>query len=120
MIEEPMPKNQRILKGIVIILGILIIAMVIIIIFASVMKYNDQKRQEANLVDKYRPKQVVGVINHPPFQAELQLDTGQKVIDVKSNGATIVVQIGIVDTQKIIMMDYTGKIIGTIIINPPN
>ena len=109
-----MPKNYPILKGIVITLGILIIAMVVILIVASVMKYNKQKDSEAALVEKYQISQGVKAGEIKPFEMDLPLETGQRIIDVKTDNNYLVVQIGTVNPEKILLIDYSGKIVGTI------
>ena len=115
MSEEPMPKNQRILKGIVIILGVLIIAMVIIIIVASVIKYNGQKKQEADLVEKYQSNQVKTSIQGTPFELDIPLETGFAILSTHVSETAISLGIGQDDIiQKIILVDFSGKIIGTI------
>ena len=109
-----MPKNYQLLKGIVITLGILIIVMVAIIVVASVMKYNDQKDAEASLVEKYQTTQVVEAGEIKPFEMDLPLETGQRIIDVKTDNNYLVVQIGTVIPEKILIINYSGKIVGTI------
>ena len=118
MSEEQMPKNHRLLKGIVITLGILIIAMLVILVVASIMKYNDQKRAEAALVEKYQQNQTIKPVNSAPFQMNLTLDAGQEILSTDSSDKAILVRIGRDGvTEKIILIDYNGKIIGTIKVN---
>ncbi|HPF46022.1 MAG: hypothetical protein KDF58_10190 [Alphaproteobacteria bacterium] len=118
MTEEPMPKNYRLLKGIVITLGILIVAMVILIITASIMKYNDQKSAEAALVDKYQSSQSIVSENIKPFKLDLPLEAGEEVLSVSSNDRGMLVSIGKEGRiQKILLIGYSGKILGTININ---
>lgn len=113
-----MPKNYRLLKGIVITLGILIIAMVIILVVASVMKYNDQKREEAALVEKYQTIQTVNPTVVKPFEISLALEPGQEIISVDSSDKGILVRVvGADATEKILLIDYSGAIIGTINVN---
>ena len=116
-----MPKNHRLLKGIVITLGILIIAMLVILVVASIMKYNDQKRAEAALVEKYQQNQTikpVKSVNSAPFEMNLTLDPGQEILSTNSSDKAILVRIGRESvTEKIILIDYNGKIIGTIKVN---
>ena len=110
-----MPKNYGLLKGIVITLGILIVAMVIILVVASVMKYNDQKRDEAALVEKYQTNRNVKSADIKTFETSLALEPGQKIISVDSNDNGIVVSIGDNGVaNKIGIINYTGKIVGTI------
>lgn len=111
-----MPKNYRLLKAIVITLGILIIAMVIILIVASVMKYNDQKRAEAALVEKYQQTRPLdGSIDRSFFEMDLALEPGQEVISVQSNEQGILVSVGQNgNAEKILLINYSGKIYGTI------
>lgn len=110
-----MPKNQRILKGIVIFLGILIIAMVIILIVASVMKYNDQKDAEVALVEKYQNKMVVKSNSQVPFIRDLTLKDGEEILSAQSSDKGILLNIGSQNiTKTIILIDYQGKIIATI------
>lgn len=113
-----MPKNYRLLKGIVITLGILIIAMVIILVVASVMKYNDQKREETALVEKYQTNKVVKSSEVKPFEISLALEPGQEIISVDSSDKGILVSVGAAGVaDKILLIDYSGKIIGTINVN---
>ncbi len=113
-----MPKNYRLLKGIVITLGILIIAMVIILVVASVMKYNDQKRAEAALVEKYQTAQTVNPTEAKPFEVSLALEPGQEIISVDSSDKGILVSVGTGGVaDKILLIDYSGKIIGTVNVN---
>ncbi len=114
-----MPKNYKLLKGIVITLGILIVVMVIILIVASIMKYNDQKRAEAALVEKYRSSNVAQAptSNHP-FEIDLPLEEGEQIISVQSGATGILINIGTNGvTNKIIIVDYNGAITGTINVN---
>ena len=119
MTEEEMPKNYKLLKAIVIILGFLIIAMVIVLIVASVMKYNDQKRAEAALVERYEAsRQVVPTASTNPFELDLDLEDGQEIISAQSGDKGILVRIGQIGaTQKILLIDYSGNIVGTINVN---
>ena len=114
-----MPKNYKLLKAIVITLGILIIAMVIILIVASIMKYNDQKRAEAALVERYEAsRQAAPVSAAGPFEMDLELEDGQEVISAESGEKGILVRIGQNGaTQKILLIDYSGNITGTINVN---
>ncbi len=111
-----MPKNYKLLKAIVITLGILIIAMVIILIVASVMKYQDQKRAEAALVEKYEAsREPASVQKSEPFEMNLSLEGGQDVLSVENGEQGILVRIGQNGkTQKILLIDHSGKIAGTI------
>lgn len=111
-----MPKNYKLLKAIVITLGILIIAMVIILIVASIMKYNDQKRVEAALVEKYETSREPSLpITTQPFEMNLSLESGQDVISVDNGDQGIMVRVGQNGkTQKILLIDYSGNITGTI------
>ena len=111
-----MPKNFKLLKGIVITLGILIIAMVIVLVVASIMKYNDQKRAEAALVEKYQASNPVNrSTTAEPFEIDLSLDNGQQIISAESGEAGILIRIGTNGvTTKIIIVDYSGNITGTI------
>lgn len=95
-------------------LGILIIVMVAIIIVASVMKYNEQNDAEAALVEKYQTSQVVKAGEIKPFEMDLPLETGQRIIDVKTDNNYLVVQIGTEIPEKILLIDYSGNIVGTI------
>ncbi len=114
-----MPKNYKLLKAIVIILGVLIIAMVIILIVASVMKYNEQKQAEAALVERYEAsRQVVPAASADPFEMDLDLEDGQEIISTESGEQGILVRIGQNGTtQKILLIDYSGNITGTINVN---
>jgi len=115
MSEEPMPKNYQLLKGIVITLGILIIAMVITLVVASVMKYNDQKRAETKLVEKYRTTQPLNPTLVKPFDIHLTLEPGQKIIAVESNNEVILVSLGNLGIiEKILLISHSGTIMGTI------
>ncbi len=110
-----MPKNYRLLKGIVITLGILIIVMVIVLIVASVMKYKDQKRAEAALVERYQSSQVQKPNLAAPFEIDLNLETDQEVLSVDNGYNNLLVRIGRDRvTEKILLIDYNGKITGTI------
>lgn len=110
-----MPKNFPLLKGIVIILGILIIAMLVILVVASIMKYNDQKAAEAALVEKYQDSQVIKQSEAAPFVIDLTLDEGQEILSTQTGDKGILVNIGDRDViKRIILIDYTGKIIATI------
>ncbi|MCC3862203.1 hypothetical protein [Pseudemcibacter aquimaris] len=118
MTEEEMPKNYKLLKGIVITLGILIIVMVVVIIVASIMKYNEQKSAEAALVEKYEAS--TGPISSisRPFEMDLKLENGQQVISTSSSEKGILVTVGINGVaQKILLIDYSGKVTGTINVN---
>lgn len=119
MTDEGMPKNYGLLKGIVITLGILIIAMVILLVVASVMKYNDQKRAEAALVEKYQESRPVAPsANSQVFEMDLKLEPGQEIISAQSSDQGILVRIGQNGkTRKILLIDYNGIISGTININ---
>ena len=113
-----MPKNYRLLKGIVISLGILIVAMVIILVVASVMKYNDQKRAETALVKKYQSGQAVNPSKLNPFELNLSLESGQEIISVDSGDNGILASIAVDDViVKVLLIDYSGKIVGTINVN---
>ena len=113
-----MPKNYRLLKGIVITLGVLIVVMVFVIIIASVIKYNEQKSAEAALVEKYQTNQTVAVKVSKPFEISLKLEDGQKIISTSSSDEGIMVTIGQNgNAQKILLIDYSGKITGTINVN---
>ncbi len=119
-----MPKNQRLLKGIVIFLGILIIAMVIIIIVASIMKYKDQKSAEAALVEKYQVeqalKQPIMQKNTDPFAMDLPLESGEEILSVQSEDKGIIITIGRQGRIiRIILVDYNANIIGTINVSRP-
>lgn len=97
-------------------LGILIIAMVIILIVASVMKYNDQKRAEAALVEKYQQSgSAMQSMDRPPFEMDLILEPGQEIISVQSGEQGILVNVGKNGiSEKILLIDYKGNINGTI------
>ena len=119
-----MPKNQRLLKGIVIFLGILIIAMVIIIIVASIMKHKDQKSAEAALVEKYQVeqalKQPIMQKNTGPFAMDLPLESGEEILSVQSEDKGIIITIGRQGRIiRIILVDYNANIIGTINVSRP-
>ena len=114
MSEEQMPKNYRLLKGIVITLGILIVVMLIILVVASINKYNDQKRAEAALVEKYQSSRPVSSPINTPFEIDLPLEPGQQILSAESGANGILIRIGTDMTQQIILVDYSGKIIGTI------
>jgi len=115
MSEEQMPKNYKLLKGIVITLGILIIAMVIILVVASVNKYNDQKRAEAALVDKYQASQSAKPLGSSPFELDLVLEAGQEILSTSANSQGIIVTIGEAGVaKKILVIGLDGKITGTI------
>jgi hypothetical protein len=118
MIEEPLPKNYSLLKGIVIALGVLIVVMLFVIIIASVMKYNEQKSDEAALVDKYQTSQVSVTNTVKPFEMNLKLEDGQQIISTSSSDKGILVTVGQNgNAQKILLVDYTGKITGIINVN---
>ena len=113
-----MPKNYRLLKGIVITLGILIIAMVILLVVASVMKYNDQKSAEAALVEKYQSSQVTRSVGSEEFSMNLSLEVGEEILSADSSDQGMLVSIGKDETiLKIILIDFSGKIVGTINVN---
>ncbi len=97
-------------------LGILIIAMVIVLIVASIMKYNDQKRAEAELVERYEAsRQAAPATTSDPFDMDLNLEAGQEIISAESGEQGILVRIGQNGaTQKILLIDYSGRIAGTI------
>ncbi len=111
-----MPKNFRLLKGIVITLGVLIVVMVVVIIVTAVMKYNEQKNAEAALVEKYRAANPQNVaLSGSPFEIDLQLQAGQQIISAESGNNGVLLRIGTNGvTDKIILVDYSGKITGTI------
>lgn len=110
-----MPKNHRLLKGIVITLGILIVAMVILLIVASVMKYNDQKKAEAALVEKYQSSRAPNPDVEMPFNVDLELEDGEKILSTDASDRGIIVRIGNESgSNRIIIIDYQGNIIGTI------
>lgn len=118
MIEEPMPKNYRLLKGIVITLGVLIVVMIVILIVASINKYNDQKSDEAALVEKYQTSKIVKSTVTSPFEMDLNLAEDQVIISTSSSDKGILVTIGHNTTaEKIILIDYSGKVVGTINVN---
>lgn len=113
-----MPKNYRLLKGIVITLGILIVAMIILLVVASVMKYNDQKRAESELVEKYQNSQVTQSVYTEAFSMNFSLEEGEEVLSADSSSQGILVSIGSGGTtSKIILIDFSGKIVGTINVN---
>ena len=115
MSEEPMPKNYKLLKGIVITLGILIVVMVVVIIFASIMKYNEQKSAEAELVDKYQNSQIAKPSFLKLFEMSLNLTEGEEIISSSNSNKGIIVNIGKNQTiEKILLIDYSGNIIATI------
>ena len=110
-----MPKNYQLLKGIVITLGILIIVMVITLVVASVMKYNDQKRAEAKLVEKYSTPQSLNPTVSMPFNISLILEPGQEIITVEGHDLGILLSLGTADViEKILLVSFSGKIMGTI------
>lgn len=101
-----------------IILGVLIVVMVVVLIIASVMKYNKQKSAEAALVDKYQTSQVPVVTAGSPFEMNLKLEEGQQIISTSSSDKGILVTVGQNgNAQKILLIDYSGKITGTINVN---
>lgn len=97
-------------------LGVLIIAMVIILIVASIMKYNDQKRAEAALVEKYRESQpAVTNSNSQPFEVDIELESGHEIISAESSTQGILMRIGQNGvTKKILLIDFSGKVVGTV------
>ena len=113
-----MPKNYRLLKGIVITLGVLIVVMIFVLIIASVRKYNDQKSAEAALVEKYQTTQIPVVSVTKPFDMNLKLEDGQEIISTSNSDKGILVTVGQNgNAEKILLIDYTGKISGTINVN---
>jgi flagellar basal body-associated protein FliL len=115
MSEEPMPKNYKLLKGIVITLGVLIVVMVVVIIVASIMKYNDQESAEAALVEKYQTSQIVKPTNSKPFEINLKLSNGEEIISSSNSDKGILINIGRNQTiERVILVDYAGNIIATI------
>lgn len=110
-----MPKNYKLLKGIVITLGILIVVMVVVLVVASIMKYNDQKRAEAALVEKYQSSTTSVSNSSTPFEMDLTLEEGQEIISADSNDNGILVRIGANGaTEKILLIDNSGAVAGTI------
>lgn len=110
-----MPKNHRLLKGIVITLGILIVAMVVLLVVASVMKYNDQKKAEAALVEKYQSSEAVNLNVSAPFNIDLPLENGQSILSTDASDRGIIVRIGDESgTDKVLLIDYQGNTLGTI------
>ena len=92
--------------------------MVILIITPSIMKYNDQKSAEAALVDKYQSSQSIVSENIKPFKLDLPLEAGEEVLSVSSNDRGMLVSIGKEGRiQKILLIGYSGKILGTMNIN---
>lgn len=113
-----MPKNYKLLKGIVITLGILIVVMVVVIIVAAINQYNEQKSAEASLVQKYEMSEgpISSVMR--PFEMDLNLEDGEQVIATSSSERGILVTIGKKgEVSKILLIDYRGKITGTINVN---
>lgn len=110
-----MPKNYRLLKGIVVTLGILIVVMVVVIIVASIMKYNEQKSAEAELVDKYQTSQIVKPASITPFEMSLNLTDGEKIISSSSSDKGILVNVGRSQTiDRVLLIDFSGNIIAII------
>ena len=115
MSEEPMPKNYKLLKGIVITLGVLIVVMVVVIIVASIMKYNEQKSGEARLVDKYQNSQIAKPLFSKSFEISLNLIEGEEIISSSNSDKGILVHIGKNQSiEKVLLIDYSGNIIATI------
>ena len=82
------------------------------------MKYNEQKSAEAALVDKYQTSQVSVTNTDRPFEMNLKLEDGQQVISTSNSDKGILITIGQNgNAQKILLVDYTGKITGTINVN---
>ena len=110
-----MPKNYKLLKGIVITLGVLIVVMVVVIIVASIMKYNEQKSAEAALVEKYQTSQVTNQPISRPFEMSLNLSDGEEIISSSNSEKGILVNVGRNQKiEKILLVDYAGNIIATI------
>lgn len=92
--------------------------MVILLVVASVMKYNDQKRAEVALVEKYQSSKVNQSVNAESFSMNLTLVPGEEVISADSSDQGILVRIGQDGaTSKIILIDFSGKIVSTINVN---
>lgn len=99
-------------------LGVLIVAMVVVLIVASINKYNNQKSAEAALVEKYQTSKTVAPTTSSPFEMDLDLAEGQVIISTSSSDKGILLTIGSNATaEKIILIDYSGKIVGTINVN---
>lgn len=110
-----MPKNYKLLKGIVITLGILIVVMVVVIIVASIMKYNDQKSAEATLVEKYQSVQVIEPPISRSFELNLNLSDNEEIITSSNSENGILINIGRDQIiERVILVDYAGNIIATI------
>lgn len=110
-----MPKNYKLLKGIVITLGVLIVVMVIVIIVASIMKYNEQKSAEAALVEKYQTSQAINQPLSRSFEMSLNLSEGEEIISSSNSEKGILINIGRNQKiEKILLVDYSGNIIATI------
>ncbi|WP_339860512.1 hypothetical protein [Paremcibacter congregatus] len=115
---EELPKTSGFLKFIVIFMGILIVVGLAVVVWKVMdlaKKKAAREKLEAAQKERLLTAQERGALPAEPFSFDLNLESGEEILESSSAAAGLWVRIGRDGvTQRIILVDYSGKVIGSI------
>lgn len=115
---EELPKNQGFLKFIVIFMGILIVIGLAVIIWKVIdlaKKKAAREKMEAAQQEKMLSQIPSSLMPAAPFAFDFTLESGEQILEISAAPGGLWVRLGKQGmTSRIILVDFTGKVIGEV------